>query len=93
MLATLTICLHLPGCHSLKEKRGRIKPFISKMQHNFNISIAEIDKNDMWQQSVIGCAMISTDRKHLESAMQSMKVWVDSNWTDGDVIDLVVEFI
>ncbi len=79
MLAKLIIYHHLPVCHSLKEKRGRIKPFISKMQHNFNISTAEIDQNDMWQQCVIGCAMISNDRKNLESALQNLINWVDAN--------------
>lgn len=93
MLATLIIYLHLPGCHSLKEKRGRLKPFIANLRHRFNVSVSEIDKNDAWQQSIIGCAMISNDRIALESAMQGVLNWVNANWTDGDVVDQILEFI
>ena len=57
-LATLTIHLHLPACSSLKEKRGRIKPLIARLHREFNVSVAEMDLQNQWQEAVIGCAMI-----------------------------------
>ena len=93
MLATLTIHLHLPGCSSLKEKRGRIKPFMARLQREFNISVAEMDLQDQWQQALIGCAMISNERAFLDGALQSIMRWVEAHWTDGDVIDQRVDFI
>ena len=65
MLATLTIHLHLPACTSLKEKRGRIKPLMSRLRRDFNISVAEMDLQDRWQEAVIGCAMIGSGRGNL----------------------------
>ena len=50
MLATLTIHLHLPTCGSLKEKRGRIKPLIARLHREFNVSVAEMDLQDKWQE-------------------------------------------
>jgi uncharacterized protein YlxP (DUF503 family) len=44
MLAILTIHLHLPGCASLKEKRGRIKPIMTRLRREFNLSVAEMDR-------------------------------------------------
>ena len=93
MLATLTIHLHLPGCASLKEKRGHIKPLIARLRREFNLSVAEIDRQDSWQEAVIGCAMIGNDHAFLESALQTVAHWVDANWRDGDVIDQKIEFI
>ena len=87
MIATLTIHLHIPGCTSLKEKRGRIKPLISRLRREFNISVAEIDFQNKWQDAVIGCVMIGNDHAFLESALQNVAKWVESHWTDGDVID------
>ena len=91
MLATLTIHLHLPTCASLKEKRGQIKPLISRLHREFNVSVAEVDLNDLWQETVIGCAMIGNDQAFLNSALQTVAKWVEGNWSDGDVIEQRIE--
>ncbi len=93
MLAILTIHLHLPGCASLKEKRGRIKPLMARLQREFNLSVAEMGAQDAWQEAVIGCAMIANERAHLESALHTVMRHVDANWTDGDVISQTVEWL
>ena len=93
MIATLTIHLHLPACASLKEKRRRIKPLIARLHREFNVSVAEMDLQDKWQEAVIGCAMIGNDRGHLESALQNVARWVAGNWPDGMVIEDKIEII
>ena len=91
MIATLTVHLHLPACASLKEKRGRIKPLIARLRREFNLSVAEMDLQDQWQESVIVCAMVGNGRGHLESALQNVAKWVEGNWTDGDVMEQRIE--
>jgi uncharacterized protein YlxP (DUF503 family) len=91
MLATLTIHPRIPLCASLKEKRGRIKPLISRLQREFNVSVAEMDLQDTWDEAVIVCAMVGNGRGHLESALQNVAQWVEANWTDGDVWDTRIE--
>lgn len=93
MIGTLTIHLHLPACSSLKEKRGRIKPLIARLHREFNISVAEMDRQDQWQEAVLVCAMVGHGRGHLESALQNVAKWVEGNWTDGDVIEQRIEII
>ncbi|HSM71643.1 MAG TPA: DUF503 domain-containing protein [Anaerolineales bacterium] len=93
MIATLTIHLHIPACGSLKEKRGRIKPLISRLRREFNLSVAEMDRQDMWQEAIIVCAMIGNDHAFLESALQNVAKWVEGHWTDGDVIDEKIEIV
>jgi uncharacterized protein YlxP (DUF503 family) len=91
MIATLTIHLHIPGCSSLKEKRGRIKPLLARLHREFNLSVAEMDLQDSWQEAVIVCGMVGNGRGHLESALQTVAKWVEGNWTDGDVIEQKVD--
>ena len=91
MIATLSIHLHIPACSSLKEKRSRIKPLISRLHREFNVSVAETDLQDAWQEAVIVCAMVGNDHAHLESALQTVARWVNGNWPDGDVIETRVE--
>ena len=91
MLATLSIHLHLPASASLKEKRGRIKPLISRLHREFNASVAEMDLQDKWDEAVIGCAMIGNDHAFLQSALQTVAKWAEVNWRDGDVWDSRIE--
>jgi len=93
MLSTLTIHLHLPTCSSLKEKRGRIKPLISRLHREFNVSTAEMDLQDKWQEAVIVCAMAGNDAAQLQRSMQVVAKWVEANWEDGQVIDEKIEMI
>jgi uncharacterized protein YlxP (DUF503 family) len=93
VIASLTIHLHLPACASLKEKRGRIKPLIARLHREFNLSVAEMDLQDQWQEVVIGCAMIGNDRGYLESALHNVAKWVEGNWPDGMVVEEKIEII
>ena len=93
MIATLTIHLHIPTSSSLKEKRGHIKPLIARLHREFNISVAEMDLQDKWQEAVIVCAMVGNERSHLESALQNVAKWIERNWPEGAVISEKVEII
>ncbi len=93
MLATLTIHLHIPGCASLKEKRSIIKPLMNRLRREFNLAVAEMDRQDAWQEAVIGCAMIGNERVHLDAALQAVARWVQGNWPDGDVVEMKIEII
>jgi uncharacterized protein YlxP (DUF503 family) len=93
VIATLTIHLQFPACASLKEKRGRIKPLISRLHREFNVSVAEMELQDKWTETVIVCAMVNSDRVVLQQSMQTVAKWVEANWSDGDVMDLKIEHI
>lgn len=93
MLATLTIHLRLPLCASLKDKRGRIKPLMSRLHREFNVSVAEMDLQDKWDQAVIVCAMAGNGDAFLQSALQTVAKWVEANWSDGDVWDTRIEMV
>jgi len=93
MVGLLTLHLHLPGVASLKEKRSRIKPLLSRLHRQFNLSSAEMDLQDMWQEAVIACAMLGNDSAHLQSAMETVRKWVLVNWPDGEVLDIKFEII
>ena len=91
MVGTLTFRLRIHGCNSLKEKRGRIKPLISRLHREFNISVAEMDLQDKWHETIIGCTMINSDSVTLQQSLQAVAKWVEGNWRDGDVIDEKIE--
>ncbi len=87
----LTFDIHLPGCASLKEKRSRIKPLLARLHREFNVSTAEIAKNDAWQEAILACALVSNDATHTRRALQQVARWVETNWHDVSVISEKVE--
>jgi uncharacterized protein YlxP (DUF503 family) len=93
MIGILTIHLHLPACASLKEKRGRLKPLLARLQREFNVSVAEMDLQDKWQEAVIACALINSDSAQVQRSLQSVGKWVESHWPDGQVIDQKLELL
>ncbi|MBI5935909.1 MAG: DUF503 domain-containing protein [Chloroflexi bacterium] len=93
MLGQLTIHLRLPACSSLKEKRGRLKPLLARLHKEFNVSVAEMDLQDKWTESIIACALVNSDAVVARQSLQSVAKWVEANWRDGDVIDQKIEIV
>lgn len=93
MIGVLTVHLHLPGCSSLKEKRGHIKPLLARLRREFNISVAEMELQDQWQEAVVACGMVGNSGAHIQSSLQMVRKWITANWPDGMVVDDRIEII
>jgi len=72
-IGLLTLNLHLPGCDELKEKRHRIKGVLEKAANRFNVSISEVDDQDLHQSAVIAAVMVNSDRKIIEQVLQKVE--------------------
>lgn len=86
-VSAMTIILSLPGCHSLKEKRGRLASILNRLRKAFNISISEIDRLDSWQTSVIACAVISNDRGFNQQVFSRVIAFLENNFPDEPIIE------
>ncbi len=89
----LSLYLHLPGCTSLKEKRSKIKPVISRLHREFNLSVAEMGHQDAWQETIIGCALISNDQVLIQKVFQQVAHFIESTWPDYNLLDQKQEII
>ena len=92
-IGILTLQINLPGCGSLKEKRRRLKPLITRLHKEFNISVAEIDHLDIWQSSMIACAVVSNDNAHSQRILQQVVKWIEVNWPDISLTSDHIEII
>lgn len=92
-LGILTLYLSVPGCLSLKEKRRRLKPLMLRLHREFNISVAELDRQDSWQNAVLACVMITSDHAQTQRALQRIARWVETHWPDVQVADEQIEMI
>jgi len=88
IVAIQTWELHLPGCHSLKEKRGVLKPLTIGLRRSLNVSVAETDHQDLWQRAEIACAAVGTDRRVVEETLRAADRMVEES--DGArIVDTV----
>ncbi len=69
-IARLT--LFLPEAHSLKEKRMVLRRVKDRAQQKFNLAIAEVGDNDVWQRAQLGIAVLGTGRRFVESALDEV---------------------
>ncbi len=69
-IARLT--LFLPDAHSLKEKRMVLRRVKDRAQQKFNLAIAEVGDNDLWQRALLGVAVLGNDRRFVESALDEV---------------------
>lgn len=91
IIAVQTWDLHLPGCHSLKDKRGVLKPLTSALRRSLNVSVAETAHQDLWQRAEIACAAIGSARSVVEEILRSADRVIEE--TDGlRIVDTVTVF-
>ena len=83
----LTIDLHLPGCRSLKGKRRIVRRVIDRIRNRFNVSVAEVDHQDLWQRTTVAVAVVSNDYKFSDSVLTRVVKQVE-----GDANVQVVEY-
>ena len=69
----LILELRLDESHSLKDKRHYVKSLKDRLRSKFNVSIAEIDYQDLWQRSLIAVATVSGDQSHAEQVLQNVE--------------------
>ncbi len=69
--------LHLPGCRSLKEKRGTLRPLLSKLHQRHNVSVAETGHQDLWQRAELCCAVVGSDRRVVDETLRAADQMVD----------------
>jgi hypothetical protein len=64
--------LFLPEAHSLKEKRMVLRRVKDRAQQKFNLAIAEVGENDVWQRALLGIAVLGSGRRFVESALDEV---------------------
>ncbi len=71
-IGLLTLEIHIPDARSLKDKRQVIRSLKDRLRANFNVAVAELDHQDLWQRSRVGVVSISGDGRHLEDSLQTI---------------------
>ncbi|MCP9455249.1 MAG: DUF503 domain-containing protein [Nitrospira sp.] len=65
-----TVELFLADSRSLKDKRQVLQSLKDRLRGTFNISVAEVDGQDLWQKAVLAMACVANETSYVNSVFE-----------------------
>ena len=93
IFAVMILDLKLADCRSLKEKRSILKPLLNKLRKQFNVSAAEVDKNDLWNETIVACGLISNEKRAAESCLAGIPDFINKYFSEIEILSHSIQFI
>ena len=87
-----TVEIRLPGVDSLKGKRQILRSLKDKLRQRFEVAVAEVDHQDVWQRATLAVACVSHDARHANSVVAKAMDFIEAH-VEGDVLDTSLEIL
>ena len=78
-VAMLEVDIHVPAARSLKSKRAVVKPLIEGLRRRFEVAVAEVGHQDLWQRAAVAVATVSASAAHATEVLDACERFVWSN--------------
>jgi uncharacterized protein YlxP (DUF503 family) len=85
--------LRLPENMSLKGKRQVLKSIITQTRNRFNVSVAEVDDQQLWQLATLGVSFISNDRRYTNQVLSKVVNFITNGRFEVEMLDHEIEVI
>jgi uncharacterized protein len=85
--------LRLPDNLSLKGKRQVVKSVTARLRNKFNVSVAEVEDNDLWQLATIGICFVSNDHRFTNEVLSKAVELVVNSQGDFEMLDYEIEIL
>ena len=87
------IAVRIPENMSLKGKRQVLKSITSRVRNKFNVAVAEIDHNDLWQMAAIGICCLSNNKRHTNQVLSRVVNFIEAGRFEIELLDYEIEII
>jgi len=87
------IKLHISDSRSLKDKRRIVKSVVSRLRNQYNISIAEVDDQDLWQLVTLGVSCVSNHNQHVDEVLSKVINFINNNYPELEIVDQQTEIL
>ena len=91
-VGVLTLDIQIPYAHSLKEKRAVLQKMRGRLRSRFNVAVAELDHQDVWQRATLAVAYVSADARHANTVVSKALDYIEDT-VEGQVLDTSVEIL
>ena len=75
-VGSLELDVLLGDIHSLKEKRGVVRPLVAELRRQFDVAVAEVGHLDLHRRALVGVAVVAADPAHCADVLDSCERWV-----------------
>ena len=94
VVGVLELDLGFPGHRSLKTKRQVLRSLKDRIAHKFNVAVAEVDGQNLWQRGSLGIACVSTDPRHADQMLRKIVDFVESAGAGRcNILDVTIEIL
>jgi uncharacterized protein YlxP (DUF503 family) len=93
---TVGVCrirLRLPESLSLKDKRRVLKSITSRVRSKFNVSLAEVDDQDLWQLATLGICCVSNNKRYTNQVLSEVVNFVAGTQFQVEIVDYEIEIL
>ena len=87
------VVLVLPQNRSLKGKRRILQSLTARLRNRFNVSVAEVEDNDLWQRAVLGISYVSNNSRRSNEVLSQVMGFIQSTEGEYGVADYQVDIV
>jgi uncharacterized protein len=85
-IGILSVELHFPEAHSLKEKRMFVRSAKEQLRNRFGAAVAEVDHHDVWQRARLTASIVTREAGEAERLLADAERYLASReWELGPV--------
>ncbi|HEX2236681.1 MAG TPA: DUF503 domain-containing protein [Actinomycetota bacterium] len=87
-----TFEIFIPASTSLKDKRQVLRPIVDTVRKRFNVSIAEVGYQELWQRAAFGVTCVAGEMAHCRKVLQEVEKAIGRSASDGaEIVDRSVD--
>jgi len=87
------ISLRLPENLSLKGKRRVMKSITTQLRNKFNVSVAEVDNQNLWQLATLGICCVSNDKRYTNQVLSKVVDFIVDGRFEVEILDYEIEIV
>ena len=87
------IMLTLPDSASLKDKRQVARSLSARIRNTFNVAVAEVADQELWQRLTLAVCCVSTDSAHANEMVSKVVAFIEESRQDLELLDYQTEII
>ena len=87
------ISLRLPENLSLKGKRRVLKSITTRLRNKFNVCVAEVGDQELWQLATLGVCCLSNDKRYTDEVLSKVVNFINNGRFEIEMLDYEIEII
>ena len=87
------ISLRIPENMSLKGKRRILKSIKAQIRNKFDIAVAEVEDQDLWQKATLGVCCIGNDSRYANEVLSKVVNFITDSRFEVEMLDYNIEIM